>query len=42
VLASKAHMPMGDDPNHAGSSRRWIVREVEDSLRRLRADWIDL
>jgi aryl-alcohol dehydrogenase-like predicted oxidoreductase len=33
---------MGDDPNEFGNSRRWIVREVENSLRRLRTDWIDL
>jgi aryl-alcohol dehydrogenase-like predicted oxidoreductase len=33
---------MGDDPNEFGNSRRWIVREVEDSLRRLKTDWIDL
>jgi aryl-alcohol dehydrogenase-like predicted oxidoreductase len=33
---------MGDDPNRQGSSRRWIVRAVEDSLRRLGTDWIDL
>ena len=33
---------MGDDPNQRGNSRRWIVREVEDSLRRLGTDWIDL
>ncbi|MER6003817.1 aldo/keto reductase [Nonomuraea angiospora] len=42
VLASKAHMPMGEDPNQRGNSRRWIVREVENSLRRLGTDWIDL
>src|SRR5919202_1599788 len=42
VLATKAHAPMGDDPNHQGNSRRWLVREVEDSLRRLRTDHIDL
>ncbi len=42
VLASKVHMPMGEDPNHRGNSRRWIIREVEDSLRRLDTDWIDL
>jgi aryl-alcohol dehydrogenase-like predicted oxidoreductase len=42
VLASKAHMPMGDDPNQRGNSRRWIVTEVENSLRRLQTDWIDL
>src|SRR3954465_15632741 len=42
VLATKVHGPMGDDPNQFGNSRRWIVREVEDSLRRLGTDWIDL
>jgi aryl-alcohol dehydrogenase-like predicted oxidoreductase len=42
VLATKFHGPMGDDPNMRGNSRRWIVREVEESLRRLGTDWIDL
>src|SRR5271154_5431559 len=42
VLASKVHMPMGVDPNQRGNSRRWIIREAEDSLRRLGTDWIDL
>ena len=42
VLATKVHGSMGDDPNERGSSRRWIVREIESSLRRLRTDWIDL
>jgi aryl-alcohol dehydrogenase-like predicted oxidoreductase len=42
VLATKAFMPMSDNLNHGGSSRRWIIREVEDSLRRLDTDWIDL
>lgn len=42
VLATKVHGAMGDDPNRRGNSRRWIVREVEDSLRRLDTDWIDL
>ena len=42
VLATKFHMPMGEDPNRRGNGRRWIVAEVEDSLRRLRTDWIDL
>src|SRR4051794_35702904 len=42
VLATKFHGPMGDDPNERGNSRRWIVREVEASLRRLQTDWIDL
>ena len=42
VLATKFHGSMGDDPNERGNSRRWIVREVEASLHRLRTDWIDL
>jgi aryl-alcohol dehydrogenase-like predicted oxidoreductase len=42
VLATKVHGSMGDDPNEGGISRRWIVREVENSLRRLGTDWIDL
>jgi aryl-alcohol dehydrogenase-like predicted oxidoreductase len=42
VLATKVHFPMGEGRNRGGNSRRWIVREVEESLRRLRTDWIDL
>src|SRR5919197_4655178 len=42
VLATKAHAPMGEDPNMRGNSRRWIVRECENSLRRLQTDHIDL
>ena len=42
VLATKVHGDMGEGPNQRGNSRRWIVREVEDSLRRLGTDWIDL
>jgi aryl-alcohol dehydrogenase-like predicted oxidoreductase len=48
ILATKVHGQMGvpggetGDPNKRGNSRRWIVREVEDSLRRLQTDWIDL
>jgi len=42
VLATKAWGPMGDDPNSRGVSRRWLIREVENSLRRLGTDWIDL
>src|SRR6201986_2333241 len=38
VLATKFFMPMGDDPNRRGGSRRWIITEVENSLRRLRTD----
>ncbi len=42
VLATKFHGTMGDDPNQAGNSRRWIFREVEASLKRLQTDWVDL
>jgi aryl-alcohol dehydrogenase-like predicted oxidoreductase len=42
VLATKVHGAMGDDPNEFGNSRRWIAREVDNSLRRLGTDWIDL
>jgi aryl-alcohol dehydrogenase-like predicted oxidoreductase len=42
ILATKFHGAMGDDPNRQGASRRWIIRAVEDSLRRLDTDWIDL
>jgi aryl-alcohol dehydrogenase-like predicted oxidoreductase len=42
VLATKCHGPMGEDPNQWGSSRRWIMRACEDSLRRLGTDHIDL
>jgi aryl-alcohol dehydrogenase-like predicted oxidoreductase len=42
ILATKFHGAMGEDPNQRGNSRRWIVQEVENSLRRLRTDWIDL
>jgi aryl-alcohol dehydrogenase-like predicted oxidoreductase len=49
ILATKFHGPMdvgfgepGGDPNKRGNSRRWIIREVEASLKRLQTDWIDL
>src|SRR4051794_39761983 len=42
VLATKFFMPMGEDPSRRGGSRRWIVTEVENSLRRLGTDHIDL
>lgn len=42
VLATKVNGVMGNDPNQQGNSRRWIIREVEDSLRRLQTDYIDL
>ncbi len=42
VLATKAYMPMGEEPNHRGSSRRWLVTELDNSLRRLGVDHVDL
>jgi len=42
VLATKFHGRMGDDPNEWGNSRRWIIQECENSLRRLQTDYIDL
>jgi aryl-alcohol dehydrogenase-like predicted oxidoreductase len=42
VVATKFHAPMGGDVNQRGNSRRWIVQECENSLRRLGTDWIDL
>jgi aryl-alcohol dehydrogenase-like predicted oxidoreductase len=42
VLATKFVAPMSEDPNHRGASRRWIMQEVENSLRRLGTDYIDL
>jgi aryl-alcohol dehydrogenase-like predicted oxidoreductase len=42
VLATKARLPMGEDPNRQGASRRWLVRALEDSLRRLETDYVDL
>jgi aryl-alcohol dehydrogenase-like predicted oxidoreductase len=49
ILATKFHNQMGvpigqpgGDPNHRGNSRRWIIQALEDSLRRLDTDWIDL
>ncbi len=42
VLATKFFAPMGADLNMSGGSRRWIIRECENSLRRLQTDYIDL
>jgi aryl-alcohol dehydrogenase-like predicted oxidoreductase len=42
VLATKFGLPMGEDPNRRGTSRRWIMTAVENSLRRLQTDYIDL
>ena len=42
VLASKFGMAMSDDGTKIGASRRYIMSAVEDSLKRLKTDWIDL
>jgi len=42
VLATKFHHPIDENPNHRGSSRRWIALAVEGSLRRLQTDYIDI
>ncbi len=42
VLATKAFLPMDEEPNHRGSSRRWLVTELDNSLRRLGVDHVDL
>ena len=42
VIATKFGLPMGDEPSHRGGSRRWIIRAIDDSLRRLGIDHIDL
>ena len=42
VLATKFGMPMDDVAVKVGGARRYIMQAVEDSLRRLQTDWIDL
>jgi aryl-alcohol dehydrogenase (NADP+) len=42
VLTTKAHLPMGEDPNQQGNSRRWLTQALENSLRRLQTDHVDL
>ncbi|HZE39409.1 MAG TPA: aldo/keto reductase [Stackebrandtia sp.] len=42
VLATKGHFALAEGPNRSGNGRRWITRAVDDSLRRLDTDWIDL
>jgi aryl-alcohol dehydrogenase-like predicted oxidoreductase len=42
VLATKAFLPMGEERNRRGSSRRWLVTALDDSLRRLGVDHVDL
>ncbi|MGH6656456.1 MAG: aldo/keto reductase [Actinocrinis sp.] len=42
VLATKAGLPMGDQRNHRGGSRRWLFTALDDSLRRLGVDHVDI
>jgi len=42
ILATKFGMPIGQDPRKRGGSHRWIMTAVEDSLKRLGTDYIDL
>src|SRR3954454_606135 len=42
VLATKLANPIGDDPNHGGTSRRWVLQAAEESLKRLGTDYIDI
>jgi aryl-alcohol dehydrogenase (NADP+) len=42
IIATKVHNPMGDDPNQRGLSRKHIMHAIDDSLRRLRTDYVDL
>ena len=42
VLATKVSRPMGEDPNEQGASRRWIMTAIENSLRRLQTDYVDV
>src|ERR1700732_4643905 len=42
ILATKLANPIGDDPNHAGLSRRWVLQAADESLKRLGTDFIDI
>ena len=42
MLATKFHGAMGDDVNRRGNSRRWVMRAIDESLRRLNVDHVDL
>jgi len=42
VIATKVFYPMGDDPNQRGLSRKHIMQAIDDSLRRLGTDYVDL
>ena len=42
VLATKVANPMGDDPNRRGTSRKWVMRAIDESLERLATDYVDI
>jgi aryl-alcohol dehydrogenase (NADP+) len=42
ILATKLANPIGDDPNHGGLSRRWVLQAADESLKRLATDYIDI
>jgi 1-deoxyxylulose-5-phosphate synthase len=42
VIATKVFYPLGDDPNQRGLSRKHILHSIDDSLRRLGTDYVDL
>ena len=42
VLATKVANPIGKEPNDRGTSRRWLMTEIDNSLKRLATDWIDV
>ena len=42
VLATKVANPIGNEPNDRGLSRRWVMQEIDNSLARLKTDWIDV
>ena len=42
VIATKVYQPMGDDPNQRGLSRKHILHSIDNSLRRLGTDYVDL
>jgi aryl-alcohol dehydrogenase-like predicted oxidoreductase len=42
ILATKVANPMGDDPNRRGTSRKWVMRAIDESLTRLATDYVDI
>src|SRR5436190_12552115 len=42
IIATKVFMPMSDDPNDRGLSRKHVMHAIDNSLRRLQTDYVDL